>query len=208
MTLVKICGLSTPQSIDAAIDAGADFVGLVFFAKSPRNVTLRQAAMLADHARGRTKIVALVVDADDIALQNIKDLVQPDFIQLHGKESVDRVREIAFLTATKLIKAHKVSELSHVASAQNFLGHASFILYDAMALNEPLPGGNGLTFDWTLLQHAPKPFMLAGGLNPQNVAEAIRVTGASMVDVSSGVETSTGVKDKTLIRKFIEAAKA
>jgi phosphoribosylanthranilate isomerase len=208
MALVKICGLSTLKAIDTAIDAGADFIGLVFFAKSPRNVTLRQAAMLADHARDRIKIVALVVDADDIALQNIRDLVQPDFFQLHGKETVDRVREIGFVTSTKLIKAQKVSEASHITAAQNYAPHVAFTLFDALAANEPLPGGNGLAFDWQLLQGAKNPFMLAGGLNPSNVGQAIAVTNAAMVDVSSGVESSAGVKDLNLIRKFIEAAKA
>jgi phosphoribosylanthranilate isomerase len=208
MTLVKICGLSNIGTVDAAIDAGADFIGLVFFAKSPRNVTLRQAAMLADHARGRAKIVALVVDADDITLQNIRDHAQPDFLQLHGNESVSRVQEISILTGVKVIKAHKVREIDHIAAARAYRDVISFPLFDALALNEPLPGGNGLSFDWTILKDVAPPFMLAGGLTPENVATAIAVTGAAMVDVSSGVENAPGVKDRHLIRKFIEAAKA
>jgi len=209
---VKICGLSTPETLDAAITAGADFVGFVFFPKSPRNVTLEQAAALAARARGRAKIVTLVVDADDALLTAIAEQVRPDLVQAHGTETPERVAEIARLTGKPVIKAIRVKDDADIAAAADFSTVASLILYDAKApetLGNALPGGNGHAFDWGLLEGSRRPaFMLAGGLTPANVAEAIRVTGAPVVDVSSGVESAPGVKDIGLIRKFIEAAKA
>jgi len=208
---VKICGLSTPETVDAAVAAGADFIGLVFFPKSPRNVSLEQAAALADRARGRAKIVALVVDADDALLRAIAETVRPDFIQAHGAETPERVEAIERLTGRPVIKAIRVKDEADIAAATGFSKAASLILYDAKApetLGNALPGGNGHAFDWGLLEGERRPaFMLAGGLNPENVAEAIRVTGAPIVDVSSGVESAPGIKDLGLIRKFIEAAK-
>lgn len=208
---VKICGLSTPETVQAAVVAGADLIGLVFFPKSPRNVTLEQAAQLAALARGRAKIVALVVDADDGLLAGIAGHVQPDFIQAHGSETPERVAEIERLTGKPVIKAIRVKDAGDIAAAAAFSTVASLILYDSKApetLGSALPGGNGHAFDWGLLEGESRPaFMLAGGLTPENVAEAIRVTGARMVDVSSGVESAPGVKDAALIRKFIEAAK-
>ena len=209
---VKICGLSTPETVEAAIAAGADLIGLVFFPKSPRNVTIAQAKDLADLARGRAKVVALVVDADDRLLTDIASRVQPDFIQAHGAETPERVAEIERLTGKPVIKAIRVKDAGDIAAAAGFSAVASLILYDAKApetLGSALPGGNGHAFDWGLLEGESRPaFMLAGGLTPENVAEAIRVTGAPMVDVSSGVESGPGLKDAVLIRKFIEAAKA
>lgn len=208
---VKICGLSTPETVDAAIAAGADMIGLVFFPKSPRNVSLEQAAALAARARGRARVVALVVDADDAALQNIAAKVGPDLIQAHGAESPARVAEIARLTGKPVIKAIRVKDEADIGAAADFSAVASLILYDAKApetLGNALPGGNGHAFDWGLLEGEKRPaFMLAGGLTPENVAEAIRVTGAPIVDVSSGVESAPGIKDISLIRKFVEAAK-
>ena len=208
---VKICGLSTPESVEAAVAAGADLIGLVFFPKSPRNVTLEQAAQLAALARGKAKIVALVVDADDRLLADIAGHVRPDFIQAHGSETPERVAEIERLTGKPVIKAIRVRDAGDIAAAAAFSTVASLILYDAKApetLGSALPGGNGHAFDWGLLEGESRPaFMLAGGLTPENVAEAIRVTGAPMVDVSSGVESAPGLKDEALIRKFIEAAK-
>lgn len=207
---VKICGLSTRETAEAALAAGADLIGLVFFPKSPRNVTLEQAAGLAALARGRAKVVALVVDADDQLLSDIAREVQPDFIQAHGGETPQRVAEIERLTGKPVIKAIRVKDAGDIAAAAAFSSVASLILYDAKApetLGSALPGGNGHAFDWALLEGESRPaFMLAGGLTPDNVADAIRVTGAPMVDVSSGVETAPGVKDPGLIRKFIEAA--
>lgn len=209
---VKICGLSTPETVDAAIAAGADLVGFVFFPRSPRNVSLEQAASLAARARGRAKIVTLVVDADDALLSAIATTVGPDLIQAHGSETPDRIREIARLTGRPVIKAIRVKDDADIAAAADFSTVASLILYDAKApetLGNALPGGNGHAFDWGLLEGGKRPaFMLAGGLTPENVADAIRVTGAPVVDVSSGVESAPGVKDIGLIRKFIEAAKA
>jgi phosphoribosylanthranilate isomerase len=209
---VKICGLSTPETVDAAVEAGADMIGLVFFPRSPRNVTLDQAAMLAARARGKARIVTLVVDADDALLKDIVAKVDPDLIQAHGLESPERIAEIGRLTGKPVIKAIRVKDDADIAAAADFTRVASLILYDAKApetLGSHLPGGNGHAFDWGLLEGTSRPaFMLAGGLTPENVAEAIRVTGAPVVDVSSGVETAPGVKDISLIRKFIEAAKA
>lgn len=208
---VKICGLSTPETVEAAIDAGADLIGLVFYPKSPRYVTIDQAAALAAQARGRAKTVALVVDAGDALLREIAARVAPDLIQVHGAESPERVAEISRLTGKPVIKAIRVREASDIAAAAAYSDVASLIMYDAKApetLGNALPGGNGHAFDWGLLEGGKRPaFMLAGGLTPANVAEAIRVTGAPIVDVSSGVETAPGVKDAGLIRKFIEAAK-
>lgn len=208
MTRVKICGLSTPETMDAALEAGADFVGLVFFAKSPRNVSLDLAARLADRARGRADVVTLVVDADDALLRAIMDHVRPDFIQAHGHETPERIRAIKDLTDTQVIKAKAVATPEDVKRAGDYDGVVDLMLYDAKPAPGALPGGNGLAFDWTILEKAPRPFMLAGGLTPENVADAIRVTGADMVDVSSGVESAPGIKDAALIRKFIERAKA
>lgn len=208
MTRVKICGLSTADTMLAALDAGADFVGLVFFAKSPRNVSVKQAVALADLARGRAEIVTLVVDADDALLREIAGEVRPDFIQAHGKETVSRIVEIKELTDLSVIKACSVATVTDVKATADYDGVVDLMLYDAKAPAGGLPGGNGLSFDWRILKGVPHPYMLAGGLTPENVAEAVRVTGAEIVDVSSGVESAPGVKNAARIAKFIEAAKA
>jgi phosphoribosylanthranilate isomerase len=210
MAQVKICGLSEPMTMKAALDAGADMVGLVFFAKSPRNVNVEQAAALAKMAKGKAAVVALVVDADDKLLELIAKRVRPDYFQAHGNETPNRVLEIAKLTGVKVIKAIAVREASDVAKAESYQARADLILFDAKApdsLKDALPGGNGISFDWTLLKGIKGQFMLSGGLSPENVAEAIATTAAPIVDVSSGVETTPGIKDATLIRKFIEQAK-
>jgi len=208
MTQVKICGLSTAETMQAALDFGADMVGLVFYPKSPRNVSLEQAAPLAAQARGKAKIVALVVDADDTLLKSIVNAVRPNYLQLHGAETPGRVAEITKLFNVPAIKAIKVKEAGDVAKANAFKDVADLILFDAKAPEELLPGGNGLSFDWNLLKGKDGLFMLSGGLNPDNVAEAIRLTRAPIVDVSSGVESLPGKKDISLIRKFIERAKS
>lgn len=208
MTRVKICGLSTPDTMQAALDAGADMVGLVFYAKSPRNVSLEQAAALAAQARGRAKIVVLVVDADDGLLGSIVSAVRPDYFQAHGGETPARIGETMRLFGVPVIKAIKVRDAPDVAAAHAFRDVAELILFDAKAPADLLPGGNGLSFDWNLLKGKDGLFMLSGGLNPENVAEAIKLTRAPLVDVSSGVETTPGKKDITLIRKFIERAKS
>jgi phosphoribosylanthranilate isomerase len=203
MALVKICGLSNPETMQAALDHGADFVGLVFYPKSPRNVTLAKAKDLANQARGKAQIVALVVDADDALLKAIHAEVQPNFIQAHGHEAPQRIATLQ----GRVIKAIKVENADDVLSAHSYQS-AAMILYDAKAAKGELPGGNGLSFDWTLLQGVKGEFMLAGGLTPENVAAAIQLTQAPIVDVSSGVESSPGVKDVQLIAKFIRAAKS
>ena len=208
MTTVKICGLSTQETMQAALDAGADMVGLVFFPRSPRNVSLEQAVPLAAQARGRAKIVVLTVDADDVLLKSIVNAVKPDYIQAHGSETPERVGEITTKFGVPVIKAIKVKEASDISSAKAYKDVADLILFDAKAPEDLLPGGNGLSFDWNLLKGKDGQFMLSGGLNPGNVAHAITLTRAPIVDVSSGVETTPGKKDISLIRKFIAAAKA
>ena len=210
-TKVKICGLSTLESLEAALDAGADYVGLVFFPKSPRHVSLDQARELANKARSRAKIVALTVNAADDELAAIRENLAPDFIQAHGAESPERIEEITRRFAP-VIKAIAVAAASDIAAAKAYRDVANMLLFDAKApenLKNALPGGNGLSFDWSLLSKdgSRKPFMLSGGLNPENVARAIKATGAPIVDVSSGVELSPGKKDAGLIRNFIEAAR-
>ncbi len=168
---VKICGLSTIETVDAAIDAGADMIGLVFFPRSPRNVSLEQAAALAARARGKARIVTLVVDADDALLKEIVARVDPDLIQAHGSESPERIAEIGQLTATPVIKAIRVKDAADIAAAADYSSVASLILYDAKApetLGSALPGGTGHAFDWELLDGGRRPaFMLAGGLTPE-----------------------------------------
>jgi phosphoribosylanthranilate isomerase len=211
-TEVKICGLSTTDMMAAALDAGADYVGLVFYPKSPRHVGLDQARALADQARGRARIVALTVDAPDEALQAMVSALKPDFIQAHGAESPARVEEITRRFAP-VIKAIAVKSADDIAAARAYRDLAEMVLFDAKApetLENALPGGNGLSFDWSLLSTdgRPRRFMLSGGLTPQNVARAISMTAAPIVDVSSGVESHPGLKDARLIRNFIEAARS
>jgi phosphoribosylanthranilate isomerase len=208
MTKVKICGLSTVETVQAALDHGAEMVGLVFFPKSPRHVSLEQAAALAAQARGRAKIVALTVDADDALLKSIINATRPDYIQAHGSETPARVGEITAQFGVPVIKAIKVKEASDIASAKSFKDVAAMCLFDAKAPEDLLPGGNGLSFDWNLLKGKDGQFMLSGGLNPENVAQAIKLTRAPIVDVSSGVESTPGKKDIALIAKFIAAAKS
>ncbi len=207
MTKVKICGLSTEVTMQAALDNGADMVGLVFYPRSPRNVSIAEAKALADQARGKAAIVALTVDADDAQLKMIVAELQPDFIQAHGSETPERIAEIQSLTATSIIKAIKVETAADVTMAKAY-GTAALILYDAKAPKGLLPGGNGLLFDWTLMDGVALPYMLSGGLDPGNVASAIKLTHAPIVDVSSGVECAPGVKDAQLIANFIKAAKS
>lgn len=207
---VKICGLKDKKMMRTALDAGADYVGLVFFEKSPRNVALDVARDLAIMARGQAKVVALVVNPDYALLDEIFREVNPDFLQLHGTESAARCCEIAERYNTPIIKAVGIENLEDVRAADAYESSA-LILFDAKAdpnLTE-LPGGNGILFDWTLLkgQKEQRNFMLSGGLTPLNVQNAIALTGAAIVDVSSGVEREIGEKDPLLIHQFIEAAK-
>jgi phosphoribosylanthranilate isomerase len=206
---VKICGVRTPAILDAAVTAGAELVGLVFFARSPRNVTAEEAGALADAARGRVGTVAVMVDPDDALIETVAGTVRPDILQLHGHETPERVVAIKARTGLPVFKAISVSEEEDVARAGTYAGIADQILFDAKADPDAvLPGGNGIIFDWRMLASAKRPFALSGGLAPGNVAEAIRLTGASLVDVSSGVETAPGEKDATLITQFIQAARS
>jgi phosphoribosylanthranilate isomerase len=208
---IKICGLKTAAAATAALDAGADYIGLVFFSRSPRHVAPAQAAALADLARGRAGIVALTVDADDALLDAIAAAVRPDLLQLHGHETPERAAAIRARLGIGVMKVIGVETAADPARADAFAGSADMILFDARPpRGAALPGGNGLPFDWRLLAGyaGTLPWMLSGGLTAQNVAEAIRLTGARAVDVSSGVETAPGEKSAGLIRRFIDAARA
>lgn len=210
-TKVKICGLSTAETMQVALDAGADFVGLVIFPPSPRNVALAQAADLAAIARGRAKIVALLVDADDALIADVVAQVKPDYLQLHGDETPARVTQVRARTGLPVIKALKVATREDAQAALTYRGIADLILFDAKPPPDATrPGGHGTAFDWTVLEAVKAeigPFMLSGGLDPGNVAAAIAATGAPMVDVSSGVEVRRGEKSPDLIRRFLQAAK-
>lgn len=209
-TKVKICGLKTEAALDAALAAGADYVGLVFFPPSPRAVSPKAAKALADRARGRAKIVALMVDPDDALIEAVVAEVAPDLIQLHGHETPERVAEIRARWGTPVMKALPVETAEDVRAASRYRQAANLVLFDARApADSTRPGGNGAPFDWgALLGVEDKAtFMLSGGLTPDNVAEAIRLTGAPIVDVSSGVESRPGEKDPALIRRFLRAAK-
>lgn len=207
----KICGITTDAALDAALEGGARFIGLVFYKKSPRNVDLVTAARLAARARGRARVVALVVEPDDEELGEIIDAVAPDMIQLHGKETPERVAEIARFFKLPLIKAIAVGTRDDTVHALEYVASCQLILFDAKPPKEPdaLPGGNGLVFDWNMIAEVSDrvPYMLSGGLTPANVADAIRQTGAKLVDVSSGVESAPGRKDPELIRRFLQAVK-
>jgi len=207
---IKICGLSTIASLDVALDAGADMVGVVFFSKSPRNVDLATASALADHARGRAKIVALTVDASDELLAAIVTTVRPDMLQLHGSETPSRVAAIRSTFGLPVMKAIGIASKADLAQISAYAEVADMLLLDAKAPKDALhPGGNGVPFDWNLLAglDLTKPFMLSGGLNPDNVGDALRLTHVPGVDVSSGVESAPGVKDPARIVAFIQAAR-
>ena len=205
----KLCGLTTPDDIDAAAAAGAAYIGLVFFEKSPRNVAIETARSLAIHAPVGLAKVALVVNADDAALDRITDRVPLDMLQLHGSESPQRVAAVKARYGLPVMKALGIASRVDVARAQLYSGVADQLLLDAKPLEgEALPGGNGLSFDWRLLEGESwsVPWMLAGGLTPDNVAEAVRRSAARQVDVSSGIETAPGQKSAELMAKFVSEA--
>jgi len=209
--IVKICGLSTRETLGVALDAGADMVGIVFFSPSPRYLSLETARELGKQAKGRATKVALTVDADDALLADIVEALQPDLWQLHGKESVARLADIKQRFGLPVMKVLPVATSADLASLPGYAAVADRILFDAHAPKEATrPGGLGAVFDWHVLEQLDLklPFMVSGGLHAGNVAEAVRVTRAGGVDVSSGVERSPGVKDPEMIRSFIRAARA
>jgi phosphoribosylanthranilate isomerase len=211
MTLAKICGLTTPETLDAALAGGAAFVGAVVFPKSPRHLAPLHAATLFERARGKAKIVAVTVDADDALLTEIALILKPDLIQLHGSETPARAERVRTLTGAGIVKALPVRAHEDFAEAEAWEPFVDHLMFDAKPPEgSDLPGGVGARFDWTLLAGRAfrRPWFVAGGLTPDNVAQAIRVSGAPMVDVSSGVESAPGVKDPALIAAFLKAARS
>jgi phosphoribosylanthranilate isomerase len=209
MTLAKICGLSTPETVAAALAGKAAYVGFMFFEKSPRNVTPAAAARLAAPVRGQAKTVAVVVDPDDALLRELAETLRPDFIQLHGRETPARVREAAMRTGAGTIKVIAIGEEADLAKLTEFEAVADHLMLDAKAPpGADRPGGHGQPFDWALTYGRKflRPWFLAGGLDPYNVTEAVRLSGAPIVDVSSGVERGAGLKDPALIEAFLRAA--
>jgi phosphoribosylanthranilate isomerase len=209
--IVKICGLSTAETLDVALDAGADVVGFVFFPPSPRHLSYEVARKLSARVQGRAEKVALSVDADDATLAAVVEALQPDALQLHGRESPARVVAIKQRFGLPVMKAIPVEARGDLAAVADYLGVADRLLFDARAPREATrPGGLGKAFDWRLLENLDPgvPFMLSGGLDAGNVAEALRITRARGVDVSSGVERTPGEKDPDKIRAFVRAARA
>lgn len=209
--LVKICGLRTPDTIDAAIGAGADMLGFVFFSRSPRHVPCTEAILLARHVGDRACKVALTVDASDAELDAIVEALQPDLLQLHGKEEPRRVAEIRTRYRKPVMKVIGVSDPSDIGRHEAYRSVSDRILFDAKPpAGSSLPGGNGVAFDWTLLSGLDigKPWMVSGGLDVGNVRQAMETTSAPGVDVSSGVEHAPGQKDPDRIAAFVSAARA
>jgi phosphoribosylanthranilate isomerase len=206
----KICGISTPEAVTAALDGGAAFLGFMFFEKSPRNVGAEAAARLAQPVRGAAKIVAVAVDPDDAEVDRLATILKPDLIQLHGRESPARARAIGQRAGAGVIKVVPVSEGSDLAAAADYEGIVEHLMFETKAPKDAdRPGGHGATFDWTLLagRRFKRPWFLAGGLDPWNLSEAVQQSGAPLLDVSSGVERGPGLKDPALIRAFLDAAK-
>jgi len=209
--LVKICGLSTPQALDVALESGADMVGFVFFPPSPRHLGLEAARALGERVAGRAGKVALTVDADDETLAGVVEALKPDLLQLHGVETPERVTVLRARFGLPVMKAVPIAERKDLARIDLYKKVADRLIFDARAPEAATrPGGLGTPFDWTLLKGVDPgiPFMLSGGLDAGNVAEALRITRAPGVDVSSGVERAPGEKDADKIRAFICAARA
>ncbi|WP_293901523.1 phosphoribosylanthranilate isomerase [Phenylobacterium sp.] len=206
----KICGLSTSEAVRAALDGGAGWLGFVFFEKSPRNVAPDLAARLVQPVKGRAKVVALLVDPSDAEVDRIARILQPDLMQLHGKETPARAHEIARRAGVGVIKVLPVSEASDLRAAAAYDTVVEHLMFDAKPPKDAeRPGGLGAPFDWTLLagRRFARPWFLAGGLDPWNVAGAVAASGAPMVDVSSGVERGPGLKDPALITAFLDAVR-
>ncbi|MBU6471769.1 MAG: phosphoribosylanthranilate isomerase [Alphaproteobacteria bacterium] len=209
-TEVKICGVNAAEAVDAALSAKADYLGLVFFPRSPRHLMPAQAASLAARARGRARLVALLVDAGDEAIASAIAAARPDFLQLHGQETPERVGAVRAKFGLPVIKALAVAELADLVPVPMYEQAADMLLFDAKAPGSAdRPGGHGAAFDWQLLKGRKfaRPWLLAGGLNAGNVARAIAASGAPGVDTSSGVEAAPGKKSAELIREFVAAAR-
>ena len=208
---IKICGLKTEDAVDRAVARGATHIGFIFFPKSPRNISPDAAGELADRVRGRVKIVAVTVDADDEELDDIVSLVRPDVLQFHGKESPERVLHAKALYGLPVIKAFSIREAADLDRIDSYIGVADRFLFDAKApAGSELPGGNGVSFDWQLMGLLDEgvDYMLSGGLTKDNVAQALASTRASGVDISSGVEATPGNKDLGMIDAFFDAVSA
>lgn len=210
---VKICGLSTPEMVHVAVDAGATHIGFMFYERSPRNVTVAQAADLRTLLPETVLAVAVMVNPDDALLDDVAARVKPDLLQLHGSETPERVADIKARTGLPVMKVISIADAADVAAADIYEKVADLLLFDAKppkSMANALPGGNAVSFDWSLIADAdPKlPWMLSGGLTPDNVADALAKTGARMVDVSSGVEDAPGQKNEALIRAFVKAAQS
>ncbi|CDN50208.1 phosphoribosylanthranilate isomerase [Neorhizobium galegae] len=205
---IKICGLKTPEAVDRAVARGASHIGFIFFAKSPRNVEPDLAGDLADRARGRVKIVAVTVNADDEELDDIVSMVRPDILQLHGNESPERVLQVKALFGLPVMKVFSVKEAGDLDRIDPYIGIADRFLFDAKApAGSELPGGNGISFDWSLMASLDEgvDYMLSGGLNKDNAVIALKSTRASGIDLSSGVESAPGIKDLGMIDAFFDA---
>ena len=205
---VKICGLTRPEDVEAAIKYGASYLGFIVEANSARRLTVAQARKLSLPAKASAEFVAVTVNADDAVIEAIARQMQPSYIQFHGDESVDRIAEIARRYRIKTIKAVPISTPTDMITAEHYAGVADFILYDAKPpKGEQVRGGHGLSFDWNILTTSPLPktWALAGGLTPENAAEALRRTNAPILDVSSGLEASPGIKDAHKIQAFMDA---
>jgi Phosphoribosylanthranilate isomerase len=208
---IKICGLKTPEAVDRAVARGATHIGFIFFPKSPRNIHPDAAGELADRVRGRVKIVAVTVDADDEELDDIVSLLRPDILQLHGNESPERVLHVKALYGLPVMKVFSVREAGDLGRIDPYIGVADRFMFDAKApKGSELPGGNGVSFDWSLMASLDESvdYMLSGGLNKDNVALALASTKASGIDTSSGVESAPGIKDLGMIDAFFDAVAA
>ena len=206
----KICGVTTPEAARAALDGGAAFLGFMFFEKSPRNIAVEAAARLAEPVRGKAKVVAVVVDPSDAEVDRIAQGLRPDLIQLHGRETPSRVREVAQRAGAGVIKVVPVSDGADLAAAADYEVVAEHLMFEGKPPKDATrPGGLGAAFDWSLLSghRFRRPWFLAGGLDPWNLADAVRASGAPIVDVSSGVERGPGLKDPALITAFLDAAR-
>lgn len=205
---IKICGLKEEDAIAEALQQGADYIGLVFYEKSPRNISIARAHELRQFVGQLAKVVAVTVDPTDHLLEQILSEVKPDFLQLHGHESLARVNEIKARFAPPIIKAFAISDASDIEAALSYQPYVERLLFDAKSADKAsLPGGNGVVFDWSLLAplKGKVDYILSGGLNAANIAEALKITDAKTVDISSGVEISPGIKDKNLIKELFAA---